>query len=84
MEVVMVAFKLMEEFITRYRFPEQLHNDEGYQFQSEVYQETTRLLGVRLSRSSSYHLYGSCQIKRCNLSQQRKVKHTCQAMHKQR
>jgi transposase InsO family protein len=42
-----VARVLVEQWITRYGVPEQIHSDRGAQFTSEVYTEMLRLLGIQ-------------------------------------
>ena len=66
MEAETVAKKLVNEYICRYGVMDQLHSDQGRQFESAVYQECMRLLGVHKTRSSSYHPQGSGQVERCN------------------
>ncbi len=52
---VTVARVLVEQWITRYGVPEQIHSDRGAQFMSEVYTETLRLLGIQGTVTPPYN-----------------------------
>jgi uncharacterized protein Smg (DUF494 family) len=50
-----VAKVLVEQWITRYGVPEQIHSDRGAQFTSEVYTEMLRLLGIQGTVTPPYN-----------------------------
>ena len=54
-EAVTVAMKLVDEFFCRFSVPEQLHSDQGCQFESGVLQEVCRLLKIYKSCTTPYH-----------------------------
>ena len=54
-EAVTVARKLTDEFFFRFSLPEQLHSDQGRQFESEVVAEVCKLLGIRKTHTTPYH-----------------------------
>ena len=45
-EAVTVANKLVDEFFCSFSVPEQLHSDQGWQFEANVMQEVCRLLQI--------------------------------------
>ena len=46
-----VAETLVEQFICRYGCPKELHSDQGTNFQSAVFQEVCKLLGIDQTRT---------------------------------
>ena len=54
-EVITVARKLTDEMFCRFSPPEQLHSDQGRQFESELLKEICRILNVKKTRTSPYH-----------------------------
>jgi transposase InsO family protein len=54
-EAITVARKLVDEFFFRFSPPEQLHSDQGRNFESEVIGEVCKLLGMVKSRTTPYH-----------------------------
>ena len=51
----MVATKLVDEFICRFGVPQELHSDQGRNFESEVFQVMCQLLGIRKTRTTAYN-----------------------------
>ena len=47
-----VARKLVDEFFLRFSTPEQLHSDQGRNFESAVISEVCKLLGIQKSRTT--------------------------------
>ena len=54
-EATTVAQKLTDEMFCRFSPPDQLHSDQGKQFESQLLQETCKLLGINKTRTSPYH-----------------------------
>lgn len=55
---------LVKEFICRYGIMENLHSDQGVQWESETWQAMCRLLGIHKTRTSPYHPAGDGQCER--------------------
>ena len=49
-EAVTVATKLVDELFCRFSIPEQIHSDQGWQFESNLVQEICKLLHVNKTR----------------------------------
>ena len=54
-EAVTVANKLVDEAFLRLGIPEQLHSDQGRQFESKLLGEVCRLLQIHKTRTTPYH-----------------------------
>ena len=65
-EATTVAKKLVDQFFFRFSPPEQLHSDQGRNFESEVITEVCKLLGVVKSRTTPYHPQSDGLIERFN------------------
>ena len=65
-EATTIARKLTDEFFFRFSIPEQLHSDQGRQFESEVIAETCRLLKVAKTRTTPYHPQSDGLVERFN------------------
>ena len=65
-EATTVATKLTEEFICRYGVPLQLHSDQGRNFESNLFQEVCRILGIEKSRTTALHPQSDGMIERFN------------------
>eukprot|EP00731_Ephydatia_muelleri_P039068 Em1080g2a len=55
MEAKTVAKKLVDKMFCRFTPPEQLHSDQGRQFESELLKEICTLLHIRKTRTTPYH-----------------------------
>ena len=55
MEAAIVAHVFIDTFISRYGAPVQLHTDQGRQFESHLFQQVCHLLGIRKTRTTTYH-----------------------------
>ena len=49
-----VADTVVKEFISRFGAPLQIHSDQGRNFESELFQEVCRMLGIDKSRTTPY------------------------------
>ena len=54
-EAELVARSLVEQVVCRYGFPARLLSDKGSNFESRLFQEMCRVMGVTKLRTSSYH-----------------------------
>ena len=61
-----MARKLTDEFFFRYSIPEQLHSDQGRNFESQVIGEVCNLLGVDKTRTTPYHPQSDGLVERFN------------------
>jgi transposase InsO family protein len=50
-----VSSKIVDEFVCRFGIPEQLHSDQGRQFESELFTEMCKLLGIKKTRTTPLH-----------------------------
>ena len=65
-EAVTVAKKLTDELFLRFSTPEQLHSDQGRQFESDLIAEVSNLLHIEKSRTTLYHPQGDGLVERYN------------------
>ena len=65
-EATTIATKLVEEFICRYGVPLQIHTDQGRNFESNLFQEICRILGIEKSRTTALHPQSDGMIERFN------------------
>jgi transposase InsO family protein len=61
-----VALKLVNEFICRFGVPQELHSDRGTNFESEVFGEVCRLLGISKTRTTAYNPKSDGLVERFN------------------
>jgi transposase InsO family protein len=60
------AKALFDHFIVHYSFPEQLHSDQGRNFESRVIKELCKLANVRKTRTTPFHPMGNPSAERFN------------------
>ena len=65
-EAVTVAEKLVEEVFCRFSIPEQLHSDQGQQFEGKLMQEVCILLHINRTRTTAYHPQSDGVVERLN------------------
>ena len=65
-EASTVARKLVDEFFLRFSPPEQLHSDQGRNFESQIITEICKLLGIVKSRTTPYHPQSDGLVERFN------------------
>ena len=65
-EAVTVATKLVDELFCRFSIPEQIHSDQGRQFESNLVQEICKLLHVNKTRTTPYHPQSDGLVERFN------------------
>ena len=61
-----VADKLVTEVICRYGSPEQIHTDMGREFESGLFKEVCRLLGIKKTRTCPYRPQSDGLVERFN------------------
>ena len=61
-----VAKVIVEEFVCRFGTPLELHSDQGRNFESAVFQEMCRLLGIAKTRTTPYHPCSDGMVERYN------------------
>ena len=64
MEAVTVAEALVTGFFTKYGIPTYLHSDQGTQFESQLFQEVCRMLGVKKTRTTPFRPQSDGQSER--------------------
>lgn len=65
-EAETVAKKLVHEFICRLGVPIQVHSDQGRHFESALFNEMNKLLGIQRTRTSALHPQSDGMIERFN------------------
>ena len=65
-EAATVAGKLIDEVFLRFSIPEQLHSDQGRQFESKLIAEVCRLLNIQKTRTTPYHPQSDGLVERFN------------------
>lgn len=61
-----VAAKFVSEFVCRFGVPQELHSDQGTNFESAVFAEMCRLLGIRKTRTTAYNPKSDGMVERFN------------------
>eukprot|EP00731_Ephydatia_muelleri_P007396 Em0003g1644a len=65
-ETVTVAEILVEEIFCRFSIPEQLHSDQGQQFEGKLMQEVCKLLHINKTWTTAYHPQSDDVVERLN------------------
>ena len=65
-EAETVAHKLVDEFFFRFSVSEQLHSDQGTQFESTTINKVSRLLQINKNRTTPYHPQSDGLMERFN------------------
>ena len=65
-EATTVAEVLVKEFVSRFGVPRELHSDQGRNFESSVFQEMCRLLGIKKTRTTALHPQSDGMVERYN------------------
>ena len=61
-----VADRIVTEFVAYFGVPEQLHSDQGREFESELFQELCRLLEIDKTRTVPYRLQADGLVEQFN------------------
>lgn len=65
-EAITVADVLVKEFVCRFGVPLFIHSDQGRNFESAVFGEMCRLLGISKTRTASLHPQSDSMIEKVN------------------
>ena len=65
-EAVTIASKLVNEFITRFGVPRQIHTDQGRSFESKLFKAVCELLDVEKTRTTAFHPQSDGLVERLN------------------
>lgn len=65
-EAVTIAEVLVKELISRFGIPLELHCDQGRNFESQLFTELCRILGVRKTRTTALHPQSDGMVERMN------------------
>lgn len=67
-QAITVAETLVTHVISRFGVPLEIHSDQGREFESQVFEETMKLLGVHKTRTSPLHPQSNGMVERLNRS----------------
>ncbi|CAK1587170.1 unnamed protein product [Parnassius mnemosyne] len=70
-EASTVADKLVHEVFCRFGVPLEIHSDQGRNFESQIFQETCRVMGTQKTRTTSYHPQSDGMVERFNQTLER-------------
>ncbi|KMQ86232.1 integrase core domain protein [Lasius niger] len=59
-----VADIFVKQFVSRHGVPLEVHTDQGKCFESKIFQEMTRLLGIKKTRTTALHPQSDGQVER--------------------
>ena len=65
-EAETVAKVLVDQFVSRFGTPAQLHSDQGRNFESQVFTEMCKLLGIEKTRTTPLHPQSDGMVERYN------------------
>ena len=63
-EAVTIAEVIVRNYISRFGVPREIHTDQGRQFEAELFQEMCALLGIKKTRTTSFHPQSDGQSER--------------------
>ena len=66
MEACTVAKTLVENVLCRFGIPQKIHSDQGRQFESNLFQEMCKILGIEKTRTTPYHPESDGMVERFN------------------
>ena len=76
-ETATVARALVEGFFCRFGMPEELHSDQGRNFESTLFRECCQLLGIRKTRTTPLHPESDGMVERFNRTLVQEIAKRC-------
>ena len=67
-EALTIARALVDEFISQFGLPRQIHTDQGTQFESKLFQNLCELLDIDKTRTTAFHPQSDGLVERFNKS----------------
>ena len=61
-----VADKLVQKVVLRFGFPDQIHTDQGREFESDLFKSICNLLGIEKTRTCAYNAKSDGMVERFN------------------
>ena len=61
-----VAQKLVDQIVSIFGVPMQIHSDQGRMFESDVFQEMCKILGIEKTRTTPHHPQSDGMVERAN------------------
>ena len=75
MEAMTIASVFVSEFVSRFGAPDNLHTDQGRNFESKLFRGVCNLLGIRKTRTTPYHPASDGLVERFNQTLERLLSH---------
>ena len=72
-----VAQALVDGFFSRFGMPEELHSDQGRNFESTLFRDCCRLLGIRKTRTTALHPESDGMVERFNRTLVQEIAKRC-------
>ncbi|KII69065.1 Retrovirus-related Pol polyprotein [Thelohanellus kitauei] len=66
---------MFECVICRFGIPEQIHSDQGTQFEAQMFSDICKRLGIKKSRTTPYHPQGNGSVERSNRTIKEALRH---------
>ncbi|XP_060554957.1 uncharacterized protein LOC132715881 [Ruditapes philippinarum] len=77
MEASTVAKILVDNVITRFGIPNNIHSDQGSQFESKLFRELCNLLQIKKTRTTPYHAQSDGMVERFNKTLASMLSNSC-------
>ena len=61
-----VAEKLYSDFMLRFGLPDKILNDQGREFENDIFKKLTKLCGIKGIRTTPYHPQTNRKVERMN------------------
>ena len=61
-----LAQVLVEQFLTKFGSPMMIHTDQGRNFEFKLFQEMCKLLGIKKTRTTSFHPQSNWLVEQLN------------------
>ena len=76
-EAETVACVVVEQFISRFGAPNEIHTDQGRQFESQLFQNLCQLMEIKKTRTTPYHPQSDGLVERYNRTLCTMLSHYC-------